>query len=374
MNKNLLALLITICSVIWISSCTSPASNPPGGAVPVNLQEVKFEQATYFDQYAGNIVALNEVELRSEVNGFITGIFFQEGQPVRKGQKLYEIEHSKFAAAYSQADANVQIAKANLEKATKDSERYSQLGQQGMATKQRLDYVQTDVENAKMQVISAEAERTRANTDLEHAIIVAPFDGTIGFSLVRMGTFVSAGQTLLNTISSDDPIAADFSISQKEISRFINLKQQKVNRGDSLFTLVLPDETIYPYSGQIEVFDRAVDPQTGTLKIRLKFPNVKHELKAGMGVNVRVINKNAKAVALVPFKAVTEQMGEFFIYVVEKDTARQHKVKIGPPVRDKVIVFSGLNPGEQIVVEGIQKLRDGTAVQIGAPKTIPSDK
>jgi len=344
-----------------------------GGPIPVNLYEVKQEQAVYDDLYPGNIVALNEVELRSEVNGFITGIFFQEGQPVRKGQKLYEIEHSKFNAAYTQAEANLQIAKANYEKAKSDADRYNKLGEQGMATKQRVEYSETDLQNAKNQVASAEAEVVRASTDLRHAIIIAPFDGTIGISMVKMGAFITAGQTQLNTISSDDPIAVDFVINEKEISRFMALKQQKSNTTDSLFTITLPDKSIYPFPGSIELFDRAVDPQTGTLKIRLKFPNTKRSIRAGMSCNVRVLNRNPDKLTLIPYKSVTEQMGEFFVYVVEKDTAKQHKVLLGAPVNDKIIILNGLNPGEQIVVDGVQKLKNGSAVQL-APPVDPTKK
>ncbi|MFL5729216.1 MAG: efflux RND transporter periplasmic adaptor subunit, partial [Cytophagaceae bacterium] len=194
------------------------------------------------------------------------------------------------------------------------------------------------------------------------------FDGTIGISSVKMGTFLTAGQTILNTISSDDPMSVDFVINEKEITRFMQLKEHKITKGDSLFTILLPDKSVYPYPGEIELFDRAVDPQTGTLRVRLRFPNPKRMLKAGMSAEVRVLNTTGREVVQIPYKAVTEQMGEFFVYVVERDTARQHKIMLGPPIGTNVIVFTGLNEGEKIVVEGIQKLKEGSPVQVGAPK------
>ena len=364
--------IIWLCAIIGLSilatSCSGPAGGPPAmGPVPVNLDTVELQKAVYFDQYPGNVVAMNEVELRSEVNGFITNIYFEEGHFVRKGQKLYEIEQSKYAAAYSQANATYKIAQSNLEKAQNDAGRYSRLGEQGMATKQRVEYAETDVENAKMQVASAEAGLQRANIDLKHATIIAPFDGTIGISLVKRGAYVTAGQTLLNTVSSDNPMAVDFVISEKEIARFFQLKQQKQSSKDSLFTLVLADKSVYAYPGQIEFLDRAVDPQTATLKVRLRFPNPKQFLKAGMSGSVKVKSKSLQEQALIPFKAVTEQMGEFFVYVVERDTAFQHKVVVGAPIKDKVIIKEGLQVGERIVVDGVQKLRNATPVQIGIP-------
>lgn len=350
------------------SSCQGPAGGPPPmGPVPVNLDTVELQKAVFFDQYPGNVVAMNEVELRSEVNGYITDIYFEEGHFVRKGQKLYEIEQSKYAAAYSQANANYKIAQSNLEKAQNDAGRYSRLGEQGMATKQRVEYAETDVENAKMQVEAAQAALQRASIDLKHATITAPFDGTIGISLVKKGAYITAGQTLLNTVSSDNPMAVDFVISEKEIARFFQLKQQKQSTKDSLFTLALADKSVYAYPGQIEFLDRAVDPQTATLKVRLRFPNPKQFLKAGMSGSVRVKSKSLQEQALIPFKAVTEQMGEFFVYVVERDTAFQHKVVVGAPIKDKVIIKEGLQVGDRIVVDGVQKLRNATPVQIGIP-------
>jgi membrane fusion protein, multidrug efflux system len=361
-------LWLSVSPLIILNSCKNAGPEAGFGApVPVNLQEVSEGQATYYDQYPGNVVAMNEVQLRSEVNGFVTDIFFQEGQNVRRGQKLYEIEQAKFQAAYDEADASLEMAKANLDKAESDAGRYNKLGDQGMATKQKVEYAEIDVKNAKSQVAVAKSRVLRAATDLKHAIITSPFDGTIGISMVKKGAFITAGSTQLNTISSDNPIAVEFVISEKEITRFNKIKNSKVSAKDSLFTIVLPDNSIFPYTGVIEFFDRAVDPQTGTLRIRLKFPNPGGLIKAGMSCTVRVRNQNQGKVIMVAQKAVTEQMGEFFVYVVEKDTAYQHKVTLGSTVGDKIIIKSGLNVGEKIVFEGVQKLRDHTAVVQQAP-------
>jgi membrane fusion protein (multidrug efflux system) len=372
MNSRSNHILLTIVAGygLFTVSCKGPAMPPPPPAPAVNTFEVKEEQATYFDLYPANVVALNEVQLRSEVNGFITGLHFEEGQTVRKGQKLYSIEQNKYEAVYAQADAKLQIAKANMEKMKDDAERYEKLAKQGMATQQKLEYSKVDLETAKLQVVSAEAEVLSARTNLGHASIKAPFDGTIGISQVKLGAFISPGTTLLNTISSDDPIAIDFVISEKEITRFISLKDKKLTKGDSLFTLLMPDNSIYNRIGKIEFLDRAVDPQTSTLKIRLNFPNPDRALKAGMSCKVKVMNKNKDKLPLIPYKSVVEQMGEYFVYVIVSDTAHQHKVKIGAPIGDKVVILNGLTAGEQVVIDGIQKLRDGVAVTIGLPSTL----
>jgi membrane fusion protein (multidrug efflux system) len=369
MNRNLFGLgLIAFYSILMVSCKPgAPATPPAAPAVPVNLYQVKPETTSYLDMYPGTLIALNEVQLRSEVNGFLTGIFFTEGQIVKKGQKLYDIERSKYAAAYAQAEANLQIAKANAEKAQKDAERYNRLSQQDAIAKQRVDYAQTDLQNTKLQVSAAQAQLASARTDLQHAVITAPFTGTIGISQVKMGSFVTAGQTQLNTISSDDPISVDFVVSEKEINRFSQLQQKVVAPNDSTFTILLPDNTIYPYPGKISFIDRAVDPQTGTIKIRTSFPNPNRALRSGMSCTIRILNSHDQPQIVIPYKSVTEQMGEYFVYVVETDTARQRKVELGARIRENVIVKNGLQTGAQIVIEGTQKLRDNTPVQVGPP-------
>lgn len=351
---------------LLVTACQGPAptQNTRSAAVPVNVYQVNQEAASYLELYPGTLVAQNEVQIRSEVNGYITGIFFEEGEMVRKGQKLYEIERSKYAAAYQQAAANVSIAQTNLKKARQDAQRYTRLNEANAVAKQRYDYAMTDLENAKQQVSLADAQRVSTETDLKHAVITAPFAGTIGVSLVKSGTFITAGQTQLNTISSDDPMAVDFTMSEKEMGRFIAWRAQPASPKDSLFTMLLPDNIIYPLPGQIQLVDRAVDPQTGTIRVRLTFPNAQRRLKAGMSCNLRVRNNAGQQELLAPFKSVTEQMGEYFVYVVEGDTAQQRSVELGTRIGGKIIVRSGLRPGENIVVEGIQKLREGTAVQV----------
>lgn len=358
--------------LVLFTACGGPGQPPmpPTAAVYMDTAEVK--DAVYYESYPGNVIAVNQVQLNSEVSGFITGIFFQEGQQVRKGQKLYEIEQSKFSAAYASADAALRIAKANQSKAAKDDARYKELGQKGMTTQQRLEYSEVDLENANSQVAAAQANLLRAATDLKHATIYAPFDGTIGISQVKLGAFVAAGQTRLNTVSSNDPMAVDFVVSEKEIGRFLELEKRKLTKYDSLFTIVLPDKSTYPYPGKISFLDRAVDPQTGTLKIRLSFPNPERALRDGMSSIVKVQNKHANKVIVIPNKAVTEQMGEFFVYVIEKDTAHQHKVQLGPVIGKNIVVLDGLKEGEVYAYDGLQKLRDNVPV-LDASKTPPAD-
>ena len=208
---------------------------------------------------------------------------------------------------------------------------------------------------------------------------MAPFDGTIGLSNVRLGAAVSAGQTLLNTISSDDPIAADITVDQREIYRFTQLLSKKAEKNDSTFRLAFGGQA-YPFSGKISVIDRAVDQNTGSIKMRLTFPNPDHALRSGMSGQLRVLITAGDQTILIPLKAVTEQLGEFFVYVTVADNkVTQRKVVLGKQIGKKVIIKDGLKEGETIVTEGVQSLREGSVINANppaapAPGTTPAAK
>ena len=241
---------------------------------------------------------------------------------------------------------------------------------QDAIAKQVYDHAIADLQSAKMQVEASKSNVRNVETTVKYSAIYASFAGTIGISQVKMGALVTANQTLLNTISSEDPMAVDIAVDQKEIPRFIQLQQNPSIAKDSVFTLRLPDNSIYPQTGKVSFIDRAVDPQTGTIKARLVFANPKNILKAGMNTNVRIKNNNTDSLfLLIPYKAVTEQMGEYFVFVVnDSSKAIQHKILLGSRINDKVIVKQGLNEGDKIVTDGAQKLKDSTTVQIGSPK------
>jgi membrane fusion protein (multidrug efflux system) len=353
--------------VLFFASCNKKQQKKPEEAIPVTISIVKETKENYYSTYPGNLVALNQVELRSQISGDITKIYISDGQSVKKGQKLYEIQPDIYEASYNQAKANLHIAKDNLEKAQKDADRYTKLAEQDAIAKQRLDYAQTDLKNAKSQVAAAQQDLEKARTNLNYSIITAPFDGTIGISQVKLGATVTPGQTLLNVISSNDPIAVDFNIDQKELTmfeKFLDNKNKNTSE-DSTFRINLPGDVEYPYSGKISFIDRAVNPQTGTITVRLVFPNKEKALKPGMTCTVDVLNVDSVPRIIIPYKAVLEQMSEFFVFIVHGQTVNQIKVKPGTQISDNIIIEQGLKANDTIVTEGIQKLKNGSKVQFG---------
>jgi membrane fusion protein, multidrug efflux system len=357
--------------VILVLITASCNNTPPGmqGPPPVSVitHEVKTSNATWYDEYPATVRALNEVELRAQVNGYITGIHFNEGDRVKKGQRLYSIDQQQSEATYQQALANLSMHEANLAKAQKDVERYRELDKSDAIAKQQVDYAEATYAAAKQQVEAAKATVRSVQTNVRYATIVAPFDGTIGISAVRLGASVTPGQTLLNTISSDNPIGADITVDQKEIFRFMDLRAKGTGlKSDSTFRLAFGNE-VYPAAGKISVIDRAVDPMTGTIRMRLTFPNPEHTLRAGMSGTLRVLTAPKEKTVLVPYKAINEQLGEFFVYVVDSAKVTQRKVALGKQIGPQVIIKTGLKEGETIVTEGVQNLREGSAISVAKP-------
>lgn len=369
MNSNLIKSGFTILtSSILLAACggsaqqTQQTAPPPS---PVSTYTVEREIVTTTDEYPGVVVPLNEVELRAEVGGYITAIYIDDGQKVTRGQRLYEIDRTNYQAAYNSAKANLDVALANKAKAEKDAQRYTVLAEKDAIAKQRVDYALTDLANAASQVVSAQANLATAQANLNRSVITSPLTGTIGISQVKLGALVSPGNTLLNTVSTNNPMAVDISVNQKDIQRFLELqKNSSQSIKDSVFSIEQNGIT-YPLYGSITAIDRAVDPGTGTIKVRISYPNLSGMLVSGMTCNVKVLNKSSVPQVIIPHKAVTEQLGKYSVFVVgDSSKVEQRIIQTGSTVQDRIVVTEGLNEGEVIVSEGTMKLRPGATIQV----------
>jgi membrane fusion protein (multidrug efflux system) len=389
MSRLVLSLVFILPLALFSCQQKAPAPNPP---TPVNLATVKTAAVLYYDNYPATTQALSQVDLHAQVQGYITGIYFTEGTHVRKGQKLYAIDERLYQAAYDQAAANLKVAEGNQVQAQQDADRYQYLIQHNAVAKQTLDHAVIALQNSKNEVAAAQQALKTAATNLAYSIITAPFDGTIGFSQVKLGNLVTIGTTILNTISTDNPMAVDFLINESQLSNYEDLQKQKQHQVDSLFTIELPNHSIYSQLGKISVIDRAVDPQTGTIRVRLVFPNPAQDLRAGMSCVVRVHNLESSPQIVIPSRAIVEQMGEYFVYIAKDTTlhqaadtagratgagnspadsagakgpqlvAVQVKVETGQTIGSNTIIKSGLKNGDRIIVDGIQTLHDGSPI------------
>ena len=389
MKQTLFGIWMILAGSICVISCghSKKSAFNPNAPVAVNMIVVHAQPVTYYDQFPGTTNALSQVDIRAVVQGYVTGIFFKEGDHVHKGQKLYEIDNSLYRASYDQAVAGVKVAQGNLDQAQKDADRYVYLDKYDAIAKQVLDHALITLQNSKNQVNSAKQDLVKAETNLKYATIVAPFDGTIGFSQVKLGNTVD-GSTVLNTISTDDPMAVDFVINEKQLSRFIEIKKNPENNtDDSLFTILLPNGKLYEHSGKLSIIDRGVDPQTGSIRIRVVFANPDLELRTGMSCVMRVHNENAAPQLTIPTKAITENMGEYFVFLAKDtvmnapgaDTAKrqkgngempalravQRKIITGQLIGANTVVKGGLQEGDTVITDGIQKLHEGSPINTG---------
>lgn len=376
MNKKYLALSYAL-GLLTLASCgkkeDDQKKNAAPPATPVNLTAARTTEAIYYDEYPATVVALNTVELRTQVTGFVTGIFFKEGEVVPKGKLLYEIDERQFQAAYQQAQADLRSVQANATNAQVNAGRYQRLAEQDAVAKQLVDNAVTAAATARAQVAAAQASVNIARNNLGFSRVTAPFTGRIGISQVRLGSQVGAGTTLLNTISSEDPVGVDIVVTQTDIARFTALQDSKQARGDSTLRLVLPGGVNYPLPGRIRTLDRGVNSQTGTITVRVEFANPKRELKDGMSAVLKVLNTQSGQRLVVPYKAIVEQMGENFVYVAtDSSTAQQRKVQLGPRLKDQIVLMSGIKEGDKVVTDGVQKLRDGAKITTEVPKTPPA--
>jgi membrane fusion protein (multidrug efflux system) len=380
--------ILVLISCLLLFSCEQKKTPPPA-PVPVNLFTVKVQPVVYFDRYTATTAALSQVNLLPEVPGYITAIYFKEGTHVKKGERLYEIDRRLYEGNYNAALANLKVAEGTLTQAQQDADRYEYLNKEKAVAKQLYDHAVITLQNSKNAYQAAAESLKNAKTNLTYSIITAPFDGTIGFSMVKLGDFVTVGQTVLNTISTDNPMGVDFLINEKQLPYFEKLQGSKYRSFDSLFTLILPNNSFYGYTGQISVIDRAVNSQTGAIRVRLVFPNPQYYLRAGMSCIARVHNQDSIPQMIIPNKAIVEQMGEYFVFVAKdtvlpsKDTtskdshaekdghaesagpnlvALQKKVTPGATIGANVVILDGINEGEKLVIDGVQSLHDGSKI------------
>jgi membrane fusion protein (multidrug efflux system) len=309
------------------------------------------------------------------------------------------------------------VDSGNLKLTQQDADRYAYLAKYKAIATQVVDHANIALQNAKDSIVAAQQNLKTALTNLSYSNIYAPFDGTIGISQVRIGNLVTPGTTILNTISTDNPIAVDFLVNEAQLPHFEELQAGKGKQIDSLFTILLPNQQLYPHPGKILFIDRAVDPQTGTIDVRLVFPNPDYILRPGMSTVVRVHNQDEKPQIVVPSRAVVEQMGEYFLFVA-KDTimkekapgagggsvsseaatqkgpadskggdtktadggkatdtvetpklrAFQRKVQLGQTIGPNVVIKSGINVGDSIVVDGVQAIHEGSRINASPAK------
>lgn len=349
----------------------APGEPPP---VEVKVTPVAQRDTAVSVELVGDVRGSQEVDVRARVGGVVTKKHFRDGSYVEEGRALFTIDPRSFIAARADARARLAGAEANLSQAQQEVERYRPLVAANAIPKQTYDTAVTTAQQSGAQVEALKAAVTQADLSLEYATVRAPLSGRIGEAQVFEGALVLAGQTLLATISRDDPAWVYFSISENDL---IALTRRHLEEGQARprsVTVTLSDGTPYPHEGRINFADRAVDPRTGTFTLRAEFSNPKRVLRPGMFVRARISVDRIPGALLVPDLAVQEQLGRHFVIVVGAgDKAEQRAVTLGPRVEGAWVIEKGLTAGERVVVEGLQKARPGTPLKptlVAAPAAV----
>lgn len=346
--------------LLILQSCKSHSTNQPHTSplILVNTAMATLEKGQSYDIYPGSVVPLKEVLISPQISGYITELGFKDGDFVHKGQLLYKIDSTIYIANMQNAMANLAMRQAELDKAGKDLRRYRELSSTQAISPQQLDYAESNYTQALKMVDAASANLKSMASNLEFSKIYAPFSGTIGISRVRIGSSVLAGQSILNTISTNDPMYVDFFVEQGKIAQILNLSNSK----NQAFAIYL-DDKFHDFASRLEFIDRSLDLKTASIRVRLQVKNSQKNLKAGMNVSVKVLKQLDESVLTIPNQAITPQMGEFYVYILKKDSSvQQEYVHLGHEIGDRVVVTQGLKPGDEVIIDGLQKLRNGMKV------------
>jgi RND family efflux transporter MFP subunit len=330
--------------------------------VPVVQQDVPI-----YGEWVATLDGYVNAQIQPQVAGYIVNQTYKEGSFVRKGQMLFQIDPRPFQALLDQAKAQLAQAEAQLGKTKLDVDRDTPLAKERAIAQSQLDNdIQANLA-AQASVKAAEAQVEQAQLNLEFTHVTSLVDGIAGIAQVQIGNLVSP-TTILTSVSQVNPIKAYFPISEQEYMHYaarINAhNQQEVPSDAPPFDLILSDGTVYPRKGTLLLTDRQVDVTTGSIRLVCAFPNPNNILRPGQFGRVRAAGETRTGALLVPQRAVTELQGTYQVAVVEGDKVALLPVKVGERVGTMWIIESGIRPGQLVVVEGLQKVRDGSTVKI----------
>ena len=338
------------------------AAPPPTVVVTDAVQK----SVPIYGEFVAQIDAKETVEIRARVQAFLEAQHFTEGTVVNKDQLLFTLDKREYQAKLAQAKAQLEVAMARLGKTETDERRLKPLAERRAVPQQDYDDAAANLLSAKAGVSAAKSQVEEAELSLSYCTIKSPIKGLIGKRLVAPGNLVGKGEaTLLDTVSSIDPIRVNVTISEAEYLKYFGQQQKQAARTPSRsgLELVLADGSVYPYKGKFVIVDRAVDLKTGTLTVISEFPNPQGQLRPGQFGRVRTAVDLAENAILVPKRAVQEIQGMKSVLVVGADNmVALRTIRPGETVGDMLIILDGVKPGDRVIVDGVQKARPGSKV------------
>ncbi|HEV2394862.1 MAG TPA: efflux RND transporter periplasmic adaptor subunit [Verrucomicrobiae bacterium] len=356
-----------------LSACAPnkpPASPPPS---KVTVSHPRTEVVTNWDEYPGHIEAVETVELRPRVSGYLESIHFEDGTEVKAGDLLFVIDPKPYQADLDRASAERQQAETRLELARSDLRRAESLRGTKAISEEEYDSRNKAVRESEAALAASRAAESTAQLNLDYTRITAPVSGKIGRRLVTVGNLVqlqgNSGATVLATIVSMDPIYCYFDVDEGAFLKYRAKMKQATNSdeqgGGALCDLQLADEETFTHRGRLDFFDNQVNPQTGTIRLRAVFPNADRTLVPGMFATLRVLAGAPEPAMLIPDVAVLSDQGYKYVYIVGNEgTVQARPISTGRNYGSLRAVTKGLAPDDQVVINGLLMLRPGAKVDV----------
>ncbi len=409
-NLALLAIAALAVALAVTTGCSNQTSGATAPAPPeVEVAAVEQRDVPIYSEWIGTLDGYDNADIKAQVTGYLLQQAYKEGSFVKKGQLLFQIDPRPFQAALqlaqgqqaqaegqlaqaraelAQAEAQVAVAEANQHRTQLDVDRYIPLAQQQAITTQDLDNAtqnnlaakaqvqaaQAQVATARAQILAASAAVQASKASAEAAQInlgftqlTSPIDGIPGIAQQQVGSLVSPASPTITTVSTLDPIKVYFVVSEQEYldfaRRYPTAESRQAQQGRLDLKLILADGTTYPQSGRFDFANRQVDVRTGAIQLAGLFPNPTNTLRPGQYGRVRTATRVQTGALLVPQRAVNELQGSYQIAVVEKDDkVNIRTVTVGDRVGNQWLIAEGLHPGERVVTEGLQRVRQGMQV------------
>jgi RND family efflux transporter MFP subunit len=362
--------LLPMASLLF-TGCQNPNAAVPPPPAEVEVATVVQKDVPIYGEWVATLDGYVNAQIQPQVTGYIVQQSYKEGSFVRKGQILFQIDPRPFQAVLDQSKAQLAQAQAQLGKTQLDVDRDTPLAKDRAIAQSQLDNdVQANLA-AKAAVKAAEAQVEQAELNLEFTHVTSLVDGIAGIAQVQIGNLVNQ-TAVLTSVSQVNPIKAYFPISEQEYMHFaerINAhNQQEIPSDAPPFDLILADGSVYPHKGRVLLTDRQVDVTTGSIRVVCAFPNPKNILRPGQFGRVRAAGDVRNGALLVPQRAVSELQGSYQVAVIGSDNKVSIRpVKVGERTGTMWILDSGVKPGELVIVEGLQKVRDGSSVKIKQP-------
>jgi len=367
--KNLLYLLITF----FIMSCGGQKGEEQKTKPQVRTVKSKIQNVIIEKDFVGQVYGKEDIPITARVPGFLEGVHFEEGRPVKKGQLLYTIDQQPFKASVAAAESQLAEAKTLLVLAQNELNRIEPLAQKNAVSKSDLDAALAERDARQASVKAAESRLALERINLSYTQVKSPVNGLIGKSEAELGEYVGSfpNAVQLNTVSNVESVIVEFFITEQDYLASARESQRRIEANEELLReeienppkLVLADGTIYEETGSFSFINRQVDAATGSILVQTAFPNPDGLLRPGQFSRVRVAVSKLENAVMIPQRCLIELQGLFFIYLVNAEgVVEQRRIEKGPDYGDYVIVRSGLEANEEVIIEGTQFVRNGVPV------------